>query len=115
VSDIGRAEVGAADHTATGYTDRTLGVPLLIFAGSGANSLAVVSENLSHMQTPEKDFPPGLSYKIIYNPIMMLAFTELPMSSHHSTESEMSRTREIDQNLPWAEQPRVAPRRRGSR
>ncbi len=72
VRDIGRVEIGAADYGTTGYTDRSLGVPLLIFAQPGANSLAVGREVRSIMQTLAKGFPPGLGYKIIYDPTVFI-------------------------------------------
>ena len=40
--------------------------------------------------------------------VMPGSLTDWPMSSHHSIQSVRSRTGEIDQNLPLAEQPRVA-------
>ena len=70
--DIGRVEIGAADYSTTGYTDRELGVPLLIFAQPGANSLAVAKEVRSTMEILAKDFPPGLGYKIIYDPTVFI-------------------------------------------
>ena len=39
--DVGRVEIGAADYGSTSYMDRGPGLPLLIFAQPGANSLAV--------------------------------------------------------------------------
>src|SRR5467141_3940375 len=64
VRDVGRVEVGAADYGSTAFTDRGPGLPLLIFAQPGANSLEVEHEVLSTMKVLAKDFPPGLDYKI---------------------------------------------------
>ncbi|MGO4725558.1 MULTISPECIES: efflux RND transporter permease subunit [unclassified Inquilinus] len=72
VRDIGRVEIGAADYGSTSYMDRGPGLPLLIFAQPGANSLAVESEVLGTMQTLAKDFPPGLDYKVIYDPTIFI-------------------------------------------
>ena len=66
--DVGRVEIGAADYGSTAFVDRGPGMPLLIFAQPGANSLAVEHEVLDTMQTLAKDFPPGLDYKVIYDP-----------------------------------------------
>jgi hydrophobe/amphiphile efflux-1 (HAE1) family protein len=52
--------------------DRGPGIPLLIFAQPGANSLAVESEVLSTMETLSKDFPPGIGYKVIYDPTIFV-------------------------------------------
>ena len=46
IRDIGRVEIGAADYGSTAYMDRSDGLPLLIFAQPGANSLAVEHEVL---------------------------------------------------------------------
>ncbi|WP_395677595.1 efflux RND transporter permease subunit [Inquilinus sp.] len=72
IRDIGRVEIGAADYGSTSYMDRGPGLPLLIFAQPGANSLAVESEVLATMDTLAKAFPPGLGYKVIYDPTIFI-------------------------------------------
>ena len=47
IRDIGWVEIGAADYGSTAYMDRSDGLPLLIFAQPGANSLAVENAVLS--------------------------------------------------------------------
>ena len=71
--DVGRVEIGAADYGSTAYMDRAEGLPLLIFAQPGANSLEVEHEVLSTMQELKKDFPPGVSDIIIYDPTIFVA------------------------------------------
>ncbi len=70
--DVGHVEVGASDYGSTAFMDRGPGMPLLIFAQPGANSLAVEHEVLDTMETLVKDFPPGLSYKVIYDPTIFV-------------------------------------------
>src|ERR1700723_2444546 len=70
--DVGRGEIGAADYGATAFADRGPGMPLLIFAQPGANSLAVEHEVLDTIKTLAKDFPPGLDYKVIYDPTIFV-------------------------------------------
>jgi hydrophobe/amphiphile efflux-1 (HAE1) family protein len=72
LSDVGRVEIGAADYGSTAFMDRGPGMPLLIFAQPGANSLAVEHEVLDTMQALQKDFPPGLQYKVIYDPTIFV-------------------------------------------
>jgi len=72
LSDVGRVEIGAADYGSTAFMDRGPGIPLLIFAQPGANSLAVEHEVQSTMESLAKDFPPGLDYKIIYDPTIFV-------------------------------------------
>ena len=72
VRDIGRTEIGAADYGSTAFTDRGAGLPLLIFAQPGANSLAVEREVLHTMKTLSEAFPQGVGYKIIYDPTVFI-------------------------------------------
>ncbi|HEY2616794.1 MAG TPA: multidrug efflux RND transporter permease subunit [Acetobacteraceae bacterium] len=73
IRDIGRVEIGAADYGSTAYMDRSNGLPLLIFAQPGANSLQVEHEVLDTMQSLKKDFPPGVDYIVIYDPTIFVA------------------------------------------
>src|ERR1700749_1424979 len=70
--DVGRVEIGAADYGSTAFADRGPGMPLLIFAQPGANSLAVEHEVLDTMKSLARDFPPGIDYKIIYDPTIFV-------------------------------------------
>src|SRR5580692_4139453 len=73
IRDVGWVEVGAADYGSTAYMDRVEGLPLLIFAQPGANSLAVEHEVLSTIADLKKDFPPGVSDIVIYDPTIFVA------------------------------------------
>ncbi len=70
--DVGWVEIGAADYGSTAFMDRGPGLPLLIFAQPGANSIAVEHEVLSTMETLAKDFPPGVKHKVIYDPTIFV-------------------------------------------
>jgi len=72
VRDVGRVEIGAADYGSTAFADRGPGLPLLVFAQPGANSLEVEHEVLTTMETLARDFPTGVSYKIIYDPTIFV-------------------------------------------
>ncbi len=73
IRDVGRVEIGAADYGSTAYMDRSEGLPLLIFAQPGANSLEVEHEVLATVQDLKKDFPPGVASIIIYDPTIFVA------------------------------------------
>jgi hydrophobe/amphiphile efflux-1 (HAE1) family protein len=73
IRDVGWVEVGAADYGSTAYMDRSDGLPLLIFAQPGANSLAVEHEVLSTMAELKKDFPAGVDSIVIYDPTIFVA------------------------------------------
>jgi hydrophobe/amphiphile efflux-1 (HAE1) family protein len=72
IRDVGRVEVGAADYGSTAFMDRSEGLPALIFALPGANSLAVEHEVLDTIETLKKDFPPGVSSIVIYDPTIFV-------------------------------------------
>ncbi len=73
IRDVGRVEIGAADYGSTAYMDRSEGLPLLIFALPGANSLKVEHEVLDTIQDLKKDFPPGVESIVIYDPTIFVA------------------------------------------
>jgi hydrophobe/amphiphile efflux-1 (HAE1) family protein len=73
IRDVGWVEVGASDYGSTAYMDRSDGLPLLIFAQPGANSLAVEQEVLSTMAQLKKAFPPGVDDIVIYDPTTFVA------------------------------------------
>ena len=73
VRDVGRVEIGAADYGSTAFMDQKEGLPLLIFAQPGANSLAVEKEVLDTVQELKKEFPPGLNSIIVYDPTIFVA------------------------------------------
>ena len=59
IRDIGRVELGAADYGNTAFTDRGAGLPLVIFAQPGANSLTVEHEVLDTMRQLAASVPAG--------------------------------------------------------
>ena len=76
VSDIGRVELGAADYTTNAYLGlETNGKPdvnpaaaIGVLQQPGTNALAAADGVIAKMKELKKAFPPGLDYKIIYNP-----------------------------------------------
>ncbi len=73
VRDVGRVEIGAADYGSTAFMDQKEGLPLLIFAQPGANSLAVEKAVLDTVQELKKEFPSGLDSIIVYDPTIFVA------------------------------------------
>src|ERR1700761_1569373 len=73
IRDVGRVEIGAADYGSTVYMDRSEGLPLLIFALPGANSLQVEHEVLDTVQDLKRHFPPGVDSIVIYDPTIFVA------------------------------------------
>ncbi len=73
IRDVGRVEIGAADYGATAFMDDKEGLPLLIFAQPGANSLAVERSVLDTVQELKQAFPAGLDSIIVYDPTIFVA------------------------------------------
>jgi HAE1 family hydrophobic/amphiphilic exporter-1 len=68
VQDVARVELGAQDYTTNAYLNDKSAVALGIQQQPGTNALNTAEQIKSTMQTLKKDFPPGLDYRIIYNP-----------------------------------------------
>ncbi len=68
VSDVARVEVGAQDYSTSMFVDGKPGVGLGITQRPGSNALATAESILATMRAAEKDFPPGLTWSVPYNP-----------------------------------------------
>ncbi len=72
IGDVARVELGAQDYTTNAYmgVDGQLhnAVALGILQQPGSNALATVEKVKAEMVKLRQDFPPGLDYRIIYNP-----------------------------------------------
>ena len=68
VSDVARVELGAADYAANTYLSGEPTVILGVFQRPGSNALSAAAAVKSEMESMSKSFPPGLQYRIIYNP-----------------------------------------------
>jgi HAE1 family hydrophobic/amphiphilic exporter-1 len=68
VSDVARVELGAQDYSTNAYMNEKNAVALGILQQPGSNALQTVEAVKATMLRLKKSFPPGLDYKIIYNP-----------------------------------------------
>jgi len=68
VRDVARVELGSQDYTLNAYLDNKVATAIVIFQRPGSNALETSAEILGTMKQLGKDFPPGLSYSIVYNP-----------------------------------------------
>ncbi|MEO7026207.1 MAG: efflux RND transporter permease subunit, partial [Caulobacteraceae bacterium] len=68
VGDIARVELGAQDYSTNAYMNEKNAVALGILQQPGSNALKTVEAVKATMVRLKKSFPPGLDYKIIYNP-----------------------------------------------
>ncbi|HLH92739.1 MAG TPA: efflux RND transporter permease subunit [Xanthobacteraceae bacterium] len=67
IGDIARVELGAHTYASSSALDGRPSATLAIYQTPSANALAVASSVEQQMQTLANDFPPGLSYEIVYN------------------------------------------------
>ena len=68
ISDVARVELGAQDYTTSAYLNDNPAVALIMFEQPGANALKTADEIQAEMKRLSARFPPGLAYRIIYNP-----------------------------------------------
>ena len=68
VSDVARVELGAQDYTTGAYLNGETAVALIVFEQPGANALSTAEAVKAEMKKLSTSFPPGLAYRIVYNP-----------------------------------------------
>jgi hydrophobe/amphiphile efflux-1 (HAE1) family protein len=73
VSDVARVELGAADYASNTYLSGEPTVLLGVFQRPGSNALAAAEAVEAEMEAASKSFPPGLEYRVIYNPTEFIA------------------------------------------
>ncbi|MGA7780083.1 MAG: multidrug efflux RND transporter permease subunit [Paraburkholderia sp.] len=68
IRDIGRVELGSTDYGTFAYQDKSPSAPSWVYAVPGSNVVTVEHEVLDKMTELKKSFPPGMDYKIVYDP-----------------------------------------------
>jgi len=66
--DVARIEIGGRDYVRNSYLNGKQAVALGVFQRPGSNALDTADEILRTMERLSASFPPGLEYRIIYNP-----------------------------------------------
>jgi len=67
--DVARIELGAQDYTLNAYLDNKNATALGIFQRPGSNAIATADAVKKAMEKLKKDFPTGLDYSVVYNPV----------------------------------------------
>ena len=73
--DIARVELGAQDYTVNAYLNNQTATAIVIFQRPGSNALATAGNVKAAMERLSKDFPPGVSYSIVYNPTEFIQYS----------------------------------------
>lgn len=68
VKDVARVQLGAQDYTTNAYLDNQPAVAMAVFQRPGSNALTTAENVLDLMDDLAERFPPGLEYRVIYNP-----------------------------------------------
>ena len=68
VGDVARVEIGADSYSTSAYLNQRDSVIIPVLQEPGSNALAAAEAIKAEMKTMAKDFPPGLQYRIVYNP-----------------------------------------------
>ncbi|MEM6491021.1 MAG: efflux RND transporter permease subunit, partial [Pseudomonadota bacterium] len=68
VRDIARVELGSQDYNLNAYLDNATATAIVIFQQPGSNALDTAAAVLEEMRVQGEEFPPGLSYSVVYNP-----------------------------------------------
>jgi hydrophobe/amphiphile efflux-1 (HAE1) family protein len=72
LKDVARVELGALDYTTNSYLNLDPAVALAVFQRPGSNALATANAVRATMESLSKRFPPGVEYRIIYDPTQFI-------------------------------------------
>jgi multidrug efflux pump len=72
VKDVARIELGARDYSVDSNLDNEPAVSIAILQRPGSNALATAAAIESKIAELSKEFPPGIEYRIIYNPTVFV-------------------------------------------
>jgi len=70
--DVGRVELAAQDAQVFGYKGTLTSIPIAIFQRPGSNALAVADAVIAELNAVSADFPPGVSFDVVYNPTIFI-------------------------------------------
>lgn len=73
LSDVARIELGATDYSVLSYMGDKNAVAMLMFQRPGSNAIATADRILATMDELKADFPPGLDYRVLYNPTQFVS------------------------------------------
>jgi hydrophobe/amphiphile efflux-1 (HAE1) family protein len=73
VRDVARVELGSQEYGIRGSFSGRRGVALAVIQQPGSNALGAAERVLNEVKSASKDFPPGITYSIPYNPTEYVA------------------------------------------
>jgi hydrophobe/amphiphile efflux-1 (HAE1) family protein len=72
VKDVARVELAGQDYSSNSYLDLDPAVAIAVFQRPGSNALATAQGIRDTMAEASKRFPPGLRYRIVYDPTQFI-------------------------------------------
>src|SRR3954465_12343831 len=73
LQEVARVELGAQDYVTNSYLSGKPAVALAIFQRPGTNALEASDRIIRTMAELKQNFPPGIDYRIVYNPTEFIA------------------------------------------
>ena len=67
IRDIARVELGAQDYNRNAYLDNKVATAIAVYQRPGSNALATAESIHALMEELSRNFPAGLSYRIVYD------------------------------------------------
>ena len=71
--DVARVELGAQDYSTNAYLDNQPAVAMAVFQRPDSNALTTSDNVIKLMDELSEGFPPGVEYRIVYNPTEFIA------------------------------------------
>jgi HAE1 family hydrophobic/amphiphilic exporter-1 len=71
--DVARVELAARDYSSNSYLDGKPAIGIGVFQRPGTNALDAADSIIAKVKELQKSFPPGLEYRIAYNPTEFIA------------------------------------------
>ncbi|MES2148749.1 MAG: multidrug efflux RND transporter permease subunit [Pseudomonadota bacterium] len=68
IRDVGRVEMSANTYALRSLLNNKEAAAIAIFQAPGSNALALAREVRAVMERVQRDFPPGMTYSIVYDP-----------------------------------------------
>jgi hydrophobe/amphiphile efflux-1 (HAE1) family protein len=72
LKDVAKVELAGQDYSSNSYLDLDPAVAIAVFQRPGSNALATAQGIRATMAEASKRFPPGLQYKIVYDPTQFI-------------------------------------------
>ena len=102
IRDIARVELGASEYSLRSLSDGKGSVAIPIFEAPGANSIQMSDDVRATMTRLEKNFPPGLTWSVDYDPTVFVRASRSSWSKMSNATSKRASRRARPRIARWA-------------